>query len=172
MKTQLAQNVSILLKYTLFPLLILSILISCEPSGKNSNHKGDAEEVANKNETGEKDINKENDEEILNNYKRAKELEKEELEENICKRTLENINSDIENNSHLKLRCDNYGLTQDFNEFIMISKNPLISCSEKLEKWKTLELKLFKKDKEFAEKEYLKGEEYRKKNNRTKNNLQ
>jgi hypothetical protein len=81
-------------------------------------------------------------------------------------------NSDIENNSNLKLRCDNYGLTEDFNEFIMVFKNPFISCSEKLKKWKILDLKLTKKDIEFREKEYLRGEEYRKKNNRTKSNLQ
>jgi hypothetical protein len=141
MKTQMIQYIFKMMKIHLFYFLILLPLISCDNPGKNKDDKGS---VGN-NETDKNSTEKETDEEILKNYKRGKELENQEIEESQC---ITRLKYDVEYHSHVCYtpypnsptfmeKVEDFGLSKDFKEFMIILDDSRIRCEEKSERWKT-----------------------------------
>ena len=154
MQTPNIQNVLKMMKKNLFYSMILVSFISCETSEKNSNEKENNKSSVEQNES-EKNSN---DEEILRNYKRAKELEKQEVQERIClgnldgyvnntlgqRRTVNGFSTPPTFEENVKV----FGLSQEFDEFMLIYRNSSINFSEKMNKWNTF---MSKYDKKFYE---------------------
>jgi hypothetical protein len=141
MKPPNIQNVLMLMKKNLFYYMILVSFISCETSEKNSNEKENNKSSVEQNES-EKNSK---DEEILRNYKRGKELEKQEFEDKLCLSRLKN-NLDYHlgtrytpypNSPSFREKVSDFGLSKDFEEFMIIYNDSRISCKEKTEKWET-----------------------------------
>ena len=141
MKTQMIQYIFKMMKIHLFYFLILLPLISCDNPGKNKDDKGSA----GNNETDKNSTEKETDEEILKNYKRGKELENQEIEESQC---ITRLKYDVEYHSHVCYtpypnsptfmeKVEDFGLSKDFKEFMIILDDSRIRCEEKSERWKT-----------------------------------
>lgn len=141
MQTPNIQNVLKMMKKNLFYSMILVSFISCETSEKNSNEKENNKSSVEQNES-EKNSN---DDEILKNYKRGKELENQEIEESLC---ITRLKYDVEYHSHVCYtpypnsptfmeKVEDFGLSKDFKEFMIILDDSRIRCEEKSERWKT-----------------------------------